>query len=372
MRLSVLLCLAALVHATAAAALRNSSVFESDHHVHRARDEFDGFRGFLNPLDKTESAGAAHEHNGAETATLTTGTLTATPTIVGTGTITSSGSASATDTKKGKETASVITSHSVVPTLDAHSTQPARPATTPGPAPSSPSPSVSPPAAQAAKAASTSGGGTSEWKIIGVAVIVFSAVAAILLLAVFFDHWWRFVKDLFWRKRRDSNAEELVPDWEKAEWELRLEERQRYPSFTSLPSLPMVNPTAQYAAKQIQSPPQAAVPAGAARRDAQAKGRVPARQLDETLYTRSPSAPRLSMSTSGYAGVGVGLGLGRVGGVNRSATSPRLGGGSGRSPTPQHTPRLGHANTGARGGGNPFDDVHRHSPMPDDVYGGMA
>ncbi|KAI0720068.1 hypothetical protein C8T65DRAFT_693017 [Cerioporus squamosus] len=366
MRLSTLLCLGGLVHATAAVPLRNSSVFESEDHVHHGRDEFDGFKGFLNPLDKTELAGATHEHIATDSPTLT---ATSTAVLTSVGLTASSGSASSAETKKAKETADLATSHSVVGT-EAHSTQPARPTATPGPAPSAPSPSSSPSAAEAVNAASKGGNSTSEWKIIGVAVIAFSAVAAILLLAVFFDHWWRFVKDLFWRKR-DSNAEELVPDWEKAEWELRLEDRQRYPSFSSLPSLPVVNPTAQYAAKQIQSPPQAVVAANAVRRDGQGKGRVPVRQLDGSLGSRSPSALRLSMSTSGYAGAGVGLGLGRVGSVNRSMTSPRLGG-SGRSPTPQYTPRLEHANTGARGGGNPFDDVHRHSPMPEDVYGGMA
>ncbi|TCD65429.1 hypothetical protein EIP91_002685 [Steccherinum ochraceum] len=78
-----------------------------------------------------------------------------------------------------------------------------------------------------------------QWKIIGVAVIAFSTVAAILLLAVFFDQWWRFVKDVFGRGRRKlgKGEEELVPDWEKASWEVRFgDDRHRYPSFTSIPS----------------------------------------------------------------------------------------------------------------------------------------
>ncbi|RDX51154.1 hypothetical protein OH76DRAFT_1481825 [Lentinus brumalis] len=362
MRLPALLCLVGLVHATAAAPLRNSTVFGSDVHGHHGRDEFDGFKGFLGPLDKTE-LGATHEHIATDSPTLTATSILTSTSV---GSTASSGSALSTETRKAKETASLATSHSLVGT----STQPTRPITAPEPAPSAPSPSSSPSAAEAVNAASKGGGGTSEWKIIGVAVIAFSAVAAILLLAVFFDHWWRFVRDLFGRKR-DANAEELVPDWEKAEWELRLEDRHRYPSFSSLPSLPVVNPTAQCAAKQIQSPPQAAVAANAVRRDGQAQGRVPVRQLDGTLGPRSPSALRLSMSSSGHAGAGVGLGLGRVGSVNRSVTSPRLGG-HGRSPTPQHTPRLGYANPGTRGGGNPFDDTNGHSPMPEDVYGGMA
>lgn len=76
--------------------------------------------------------------------------------------------------------------------------------------------------------------GSEEWKIIGVAVISFSAVAAILLLAVFFDQWWGFMRDLVWRKKRRDvdHVEELVPDWEKAGWEIRMaRDNDRYPSL---------------------------------------------------------------------------------------------------------------------------------------------
>lgn len=79
-----------------------------------------------------------------------------------------------------------------------------------------------------------------QWKIIGVAVIAFSTVAAILLLAVFFDQWWRFVKDVFGRNKQRKLGKgdgELVPDWEKASWEVRFgDDRHRYPSFSSFPS----------------------------------------------------------------------------------------------------------------------------------------
>ncbi|PIL31363.1 hypothetical protein GSI_06062 [Ganoderma sinense ZZ0214-1] len=106
---------------------------------------------------------------------------------------------------------------------------------------SSPTPS---PSSMQQPSNSTVSSTTSEWKIIGVAVIAFSAVATILLLAVFFDQWWRFIRDLVWRRRNKAAEEELVPDWEKAQWELRLAkdpELARYPSFASLPSsLPSV------------------------------------------------------------------------------------------------------------------------------------
>ena len=99
--------------------------------------------------------------------------------------------------------------------------------------------------------------GLNRWKIIGVGVISFGVVIALLLLSIFFDAWWRFLKDLInnWKFKRSSRGgngdvlgggrlgrggkrdfEELVPDWEKASWEIRVEsDRERYPSFSSLP-----------------------------------------------------------------------------------------------------------------------------------------
>lgn len=71
-----------------------------------------------------------------------------------------------------------------------------------------------------------------EWKIIGVAVIAFTTVAAILLLSVFFDHWWGFIRDLFWKKKRKDTVEELIPDWNRASWAYGLgHDRQRYPTM---------------------------------------------------------------------------------------------------------------------------------------------
>ena len=74
--------------------------------------------------------------------------------------------------------------------------------------------------------------GSQEWKIIGVAVIAFSAVAAILLLSVFFDQCWGFIRDLVWRKKRKDPFEELMPDWEKASWEIGMDgDGHRYPAM---------------------------------------------------------------------------------------------------------------------------------------------
>lgn len=76
-----------------------------------------------------------------------------------------------------------------------------------------------------------------EWKIIGVAVIAFTTVAAILLLSVFFDHWWGFIRDLCWRNKRKDNTEELVPDWQRASWAINLgRDRHRYPSMPPMAS----------------------------------------------------------------------------------------------------------------------------------------
>ncbi|EMD32554.1 hypothetical protein CERSUDRAFT_99283 [Gelatoporia subvermispora B] len=87
--------------------------------------------------------------------------------------------------------------------------------------------------------------GTSEWKIVCVAVIAFSAVAAILLIAVFFDQCWGFARDVVGRRRTPEGTEEFVPDWEKASWEVRFgDDRHRYPSFASVPS-PVVPPPAR-------------------------------------------------------------------------------------------------------------------------------
>lgn len=86
---------------------------------------------------------------------------------------------------------------------------------------------------------SSSASSSDSWKIIGVAVICFIAVVVVLVVAVFFDTWWHFVRDLF-RSRRAGEQEEMVPDWHKASWEVRLGDRQRYPSFGSVPASPVL------------------------------------------------------------------------------------------------------------------------------------
>ncbi|EPS96682.1 hypothetical protein FOMPIDRAFT_90049 [Fomitopsis schrenkii] len=88
---------------------------------------------------------------------------------------------------------------------------------------------------------SNSGVSSSDsWKIIGVAVICFTAVVVVLVVAVFFDTWWRFLRDLFRTRRGADEREEMVPDWHKASWEVRFGDRQRYPSFGSVPASPVL------------------------------------------------------------------------------------------------------------------------------------
>ncbi|KAI0368853.1 hypothetical protein BV20DRAFT_968630 [Pilatotrama ljubarskyi] len=195
-----------------------------------------------------------------------------------------------------------------------------------------------PPTAAAAATGSSASSGTSEWKIIGVAVIAFTTVAGILLLSVFFDQWWRFIRDLVWRRRKKATEEELVPDWEKAEWHLRLQQdRQRYPSFTSLPSVATVQP-----------PPAAA--AGPSRTAGD-------KTLGRHLGTSADLAGNTPETGCDMGPDRIGLGLGRVWSVRREVSSPNRGT-AGRSPAP-----------GGCAGKNPFDDPH--SPTPEDVYGGV-
>ena len=136
--------------------------------------------------------------------------------------------------KDGSATTTAFPSHSIIGTPPPLPTPTPKSSTDKSGASST---SSSSPSSTAAVLASSNGdSGNSQWKIIGVAVIAFSAVAAILLLAVFFDQWWRFVKDLIGRHKAKDQVEEIVPDWEKASWEVRFgDDRHRYPSFSSIP-----------------------------------------------------------------------------------------------------------------------------------------
>ncbi|KAI1793102.1 hypothetical protein LXA43DRAFT_282077 [Ganoderma leucocontextum] len=256
--------------------------------------------------------------------------------------------------------------------------------------PSSSAPSLSSPTASPSPTQqpsnSTASSSTSEWKIIGVAVIAFSAVAAILLLAVFFDQWWRFIRDLVGRRRNKENEEELVPDWEKAQWELRLAkdpELARYPSFaslpSSLPSVPVVpilqrEPSTSTLQGATPLPPQGQVALGrsASRRDAQARAleRGFGEQQGQRLARRTSVSRHQHPGTSaGVAGLGVGLGLGRVESVKTLKREERTDVRA-TSPFSLKTPPPPGRAKGAKNE-DPFCDPHSAAPMPEDVYGGI-
>ncbi|EIW64108.1 uncharacterized protein TRAVEDRAFT_41524 [Trametes versicolor FP-101664 SS1] len=339
MRLPVILCTAALVNTVFAAALLETPI--------SAAAQARGLDGFFDGLqDQSQTATAAHDH----TQVGPDATPTATPSTPGDANLKSllGLSSSATDTAtakgKGKETNAIPTgtAYSIIGSLPPiHTPSAAYSPMTPATSTASTDAS-SPTTAAAANTESATSSGTSEWKIIGVAVIAFTTVAGILLLSVFFDHWWRFVRGLVCRNKGNTD-EELVPDWEKAEWDMRCgQDRQRYPSFSSLPS-----------AAKVQAPPPAAP--GPSRNSYSEAGTSAglAGYHQEARRNRTPS--------------GVGLGLGRVGSTRsqRSQRSPSIGGAAGRSPFAKHKKA---AYEGAPQ--NPFDDIH--SPTPEDVYGGVV
>ncbi len=361
MRLLILVCLSGLVNTSLALAPRNLAAHQF------------GFTGETSALDDLGLlkglTGNPH-------------TQTSSPTTLGSPTSPGSNGDKKTETISDSITIPTGTSYSVIGTLPpvSYAAQSSHNA----PAPSSSGPSMSStasPSPTQQPSNSTTSSGTSEWKIIGVAVIAFSAVAAILLLAVFFDQWWRFIRDLVWRRHKQENDEELVPDWEKAQWELRLAkdpELARYPSFaslpSSLPSVPVVpilhrEPSTSMAQRATPLPPQSQVALGrsASRRDVQARAleRGFGEQQDQRLARRtSVSRHQHPGSSAGIAGVGVGLGLGRVESVktlNRGgrayagATSPRV-------PPPTVHPK-GATNE------DPFCDPRPSTP--EDVYGGI-
>ena len=80
-----------------------------------------------------------------------------------------------------------------------------------------------------------------DWRMIGIAVIAVSAVGAMILIVVFFDQWWEFLCDVCGRRRKwhGGGKEELVPDWERASWEFKVEDDTfpAYPSFVSTPAI---------------------------------------------------------------------------------------------------------------------------------------
>ncbi|KAF7792274.1 hypothetical protein EIP86_003310 [Pleurotus ostreatoroseus] len=136
------------------------------------------------------------------------------------------------------QTSSIVspTTYSVIgsiPPLPSYS-----PYSKPSASASSPAPAASLPATtNHVQAAESPSRATKSWEIVGVAVTAFTVVSAILLLSVFFDHWWSFIRDLVWKKPRKDRFEEFIPDWEQASWEVKMDKSaaDRYPSFAGPP-----------------------------------------------------------------------------------------------------------------------------------------
>ena len=82
-------------------------------------------------------------------------------------------------------------------------------------------------------------GEATEWKVIGIAVIVVAFITTVVLAITFFDSWWRFLRAMFLGDQNNGGEEKLVPDWDKQSWKYSLsaEDGHRYPTMASLESI---------------------------------------------------------------------------------------------------------------------------------------
>ncbi|KAJ3721815.1 hypothetical protein C8R42DRAFT_721381 [Lentinula raphanica] len=80
-----------------------------------------------------------------------------------------------------------------------------------------------------------------QWKIIGIGLIVVAFIASMILLTVFFESWWGFLKDVCGGKANGlgGGVEEMIPDSEEKRWQFNLssEDGHRYPSGSSTESI---------------------------------------------------------------------------------------------------------------------------------------
>ncbi|KAH7886052.1 hypothetical protein F5I97DRAFT_1877284 [Phlebopus sp. FC_14] len=56
------------------------------------------------------------------------------------------------------------------------------------------------------------------WQIFGVAIIAVLFVVACITSAMFFDHIWRFLREVACCKTHHEDLEEFIPDWDKQSW----------------------------------------------------------------------------------------------------------------------------------------------------------
>lgn len=89
------------------------------------------------------------------------------------------------------------------------------------------------------EASSTPPDEATEWKVIGIGIMSITFVGTLILLIVFFDSWWGFLRDLVVGKKRQEGIEDLAEGEGKKDWEKKLanEDGHRYPTLTSLESI---------------------------------------------------------------------------------------------------------------------------------------
>ncbi|OAX40080.1 hypothetical protein K503DRAFT_864929 [Rhizopogon vinicolor AM-OR11-026] len=78
---------------------------------------------------------------------------------------------------------------------------------------------------QSAPSASTTEDPDTEnktWKIIGIAFIAILIIAIAVTSNMFFDRWRKVAQQIFCCKGRPDDKEQLIPDWEKQTWEVKL------------------------------------------------------------------------------------------------------------------------------------------------------
>lgn len=95
-----------------------------------------------------------------------------------------------------------------------------------------------------------------QWKVIGLVVICITFVGTLILSVVFFDSWWGFLRAMVCGRKRDGGAEDLVPDWDKRSWEVKLanEDGHRYPTIGSLEQVTAAKMDSPYVASHSRVP----------------------------------------------------------------------------------------------------------------------
>ncbi|KAG7099724.1 hypothetical protein E1B28_001541 [Marasmius oreades] len=76
-------------------------------------------------------------------------------------------------------------------------------------------------------------GNGKEWRIVKMLLITIGTVVAVILLVMFLKTAWIFLRDAFaGRKRGPEGREEMIPDWHRGSWEVKLatERGHRYPA----------------------------------------------------------------------------------------------------------------------------------------------